>query len=414
MTEGSTSPHKDTVTSGTSVSAPERDAPASAPSSAAEAATGPATPFPPASDPRGSAIADGGSVELSPKTASSGVPPQAAESCVPALTVGTTTPESPPHLSLYGQARAIVLGPTFFYPVNLIGGFLLAIAGTMTGTFQPLHWLDSDLDFRIRWVWPWYATGALLMAIGTACQMQRDRAAQKVATEKDRLIDKNHALEMDAIKSVQTLERIEADKATALLEGAKLWAMAIESYEIIAADLLCDIFNLLKLGNDDRVTLYGHFDKGFVCFARYSVCPELRVKGRPLYPLGQGAIGEAWAKGFFTLRDLPDPKTHADDYFKKQAKFGLQREAFSQDGKGPGIRMLARTYASIRIDEEVQGRVTNNLAVLVFESLEPLRPGLSQQGLTKVLNEKGGDLKRFLKVHEPFQPNPDMAEVRGL
>jgi hypothetical protein len=107
-------------------------------------------------------------------------------------------------------------------------------------------------------------------------------------------------------------------------------------------------------GNGDRVSVYYHHDKQFVMLARWSQNPTFNSPGRGTYPVGQGAIGDAWDASS-VVAELPGSRVRWNQSLEKNHGF--------PPGTAETLKMHSQSIAAQRI-------ATNGDAagVIVFES----------------------------------------------
>lgn len=160
---------------------------------------------------------------------------------------------------------------------------------------------------------------------------------------------------------------VEVRQARRIRRASRLEARA-EAAEIALVDAvweeLEELANHLCLYSDGRVSLFLCYEDHFVLAGRYSANPPFqRTTARPSYPIDQGIIGAAWARGKAADDAMPDPspitaarptKGWLDQQLKRH---GVPEEVAVR------FTMKSRSYAAVRLD-----RPHRRLGVLVLES----------------------------------------------
>jgi hypothetical protein len=108
--------------------------------------------------------------------------------------------------------------------------------------------------------------------------------------------------------------------------------------------------------NNDRASVYFYHDDTFVMLSRWSAHPEYTRPGRRKYPARQGAVGEAWDKGF-AVQSLPIRRATWDAR--------LEREHGFPPGTASTLSMHCPSIAALRIEANHHA-----VGVIVFESTE--------------------------------------------
>lgn len=106
--------------------------------------------------------------------------------------------------------------------------------------------------------------------------------------------------------------------------------------------------------NSDRVSVYYHHNEQFVMLARWSQNPKFNAPGRGTYPVGQGAIGDAWESSSAVV-ELPDTRARWNQRLEKRHGF--------PEGTAAALTMHSRSIAARRIASNV-----DPAGVIVFES----------------------------------------------
>lgn len=113
--------------------------------------------------------------------------------------------------------------------------------------------------------------------------------------------------------------------------------------------------------NSDRVSVYYFHEDRFVMLARYSRHPVYSQPGRPEYPAGQGAIGDAWDRGSIAV-DLPTTRARWEQRLVNHHGYSVAEAA--------ALKMHCVGVAAIRIQVD-----HTSVGVLVFESTQRNRVG---------------------------------------
>jgi hypothetical protein len=111
--------------------------------------------------------------------------------------------------------------------------------------------------------------------------------------------------------------------------------------------------------NTDRASVYYFHEERFVMLSRWSMHPQYTKPGRKEYPIGQGAIGDAW-DGRSIVSTLPATRAGWEQRLESRHGFPV--------GSTGTLTMHCRSIAALRIDVG-----DHAVGVLVFESIEPTR-----------------------------------------
>ena len=133
------------------------------------------------------------------------------------------------------------------------------------------------------------------------------------------------------IKETKTIEKIEKEKTEEIisLRGEKneldikiqnlenqISKININSIEIVDIHLAY-LFEKMKLGNDERISLYKLINEEFYVLGRFSSNPELRKRSRQSYKK-EGLIFKAWQSGnYFKNSGIPIPNTSTRSKFRR-------------------------------------------------------------------------------------------------
>lgn len=106
--------------------------------------------------------------------------------------------------------------------------------------------------------------------------------------------------------------------------------------------------------NSDRVSVYYHHDRQFVMLARWSQNPSFKTPGRGTYPIGQGAIDDAWESSSAVV-ELPETRPRWNQRLEKHHGF--------PKGTAAALTMHSQSIAALRIASN-----GDSVGVIVFES----------------------------------------------
>lgn len=134
-----------------------------------------------------------------------------------------------------------------------------------------------------------------------------------------------------------------------------------ESIPAITASLVIDIFERLKLKEDDRLTLYLFSDNQFRLCSRHSRNPNYKKFRRTSYDTDRGVIGKVWSDGWCFDNAFPDPKDK-----KQYAKYCKKKYNLSPN-EVKELSMQARFYCGIRISDSLN---RTPFAMLIIESMD--------------------------------------------
>ena len=175
------------------------------------------------------------------------------------------------------------------------------------------------------------------------------------------------------------------------------------SYSSVFEDSLQLLLNfVLKLTEDERVSLYKHDGTQFIQIARYSKNPEYCKKGRSVYPEDQGCIAEAWRSGESYLQ-VSDPRSQWDAYLAEHLKKKIGEQTVQH------FTMPSRFYAAFAITEPSNG---HKIAVIVFESvrLDIIR----KDKLKQIMKTEGRRLAGLMELMKHHEPSPSLAKKSGF
>jgi len=160
---------------------------------------------------------------------------------------------------------------------------------------------------------------------------------------------------------------------------------------------LIDLFRMLELGNDERISLYMHIGSSFHKLARYAQSPIYNSDGRPLYPDNQGCIAKAWHEGECAL-SLSDPEKDWEQHKKELSeKFNIPPEVADK------FAMRSRSFVGIRL---MHPGTHQGIAVLIVESTKKPK-ALQLTHVKTILNDsKVDEFSRYLGLFEYWLPDP--------
>ena len=159
---------------------------------------------------------------------------------------------------------------------------------------------------------------------------------------------------------------------------------------ILFRGVLANLAERLKIQNDpeSRVSIYVHNgDAHFIPCGRYSSNPNLKKKGRNIFPDNQGCIGKAWADGWcFDL--FPIEKSKHKQICKEKYDIPDQVHA--------SLNMISRLYAVKRINKTSY----EPLAVIVFESkkVDKFMEGDIKDHLEAIARDYATTISAFLEL----------------
>lgn len=157
-----------------------------------------------------------------------------------------------------------------------------------------------------------------------------------------------------------------------------------ESIESIPNEIIESIFHFLRLGNEDRISLYSFDNDTLYMTGRYSSSTELRASGRLTYPKNQGYIGKVWngvKDDLYVVENLVDPSKASRKYMNYVCRnSNLSEDIISK------LNMKSRSYY-IRLLRKNHKEV----AVFVLESKNDKLPK-SKEEIDYVLNGEFGKL----------------------
>lgn len=175
------------------------------------------------------------------------------------------------------------------------------------------------------------------------------------------------------------------------------------SYKSLLQQQLKLIYDDLKFGHTERISLYRHDGRAFVPLARYAGDPAYKQFGRRLYPDNEGCIGKAYHEGESFVSNLPNVKDDALAYFN------VLRDHYQIPRKtAKSFSMKSRSLAAHRIDDH-HGQI---LAVIVFESLEP-DSVLDREKLQQAMVRESQNLRGFLEQMTQTLPVPLAVREEG-
>lgn len=146
----------------------------------------------------------------------------------------------------------------------------------------------------------------------------------------------------------------------------------------------------LDMKSTDRLSVYSHDDgaESFIMFDRFCPNPIFQKKGaRFYYKDNQGYIAEAWKRGEFFIKNLPDFATHRNDYVKAAKVYNFPITLHTN------IRMKSRLYYARKVTS--LDHIREPLGVLLLESELPER--WSKEDLDLLFER---DLKKFCSAFQ--------------
>ncbi len=220
--------------------------------------------------------------------------------------------------------------------------------------------------------------------VGEVVSITRQPKIKTLQKEKEDLLNKVDTLE-------STLEQKEERR-----EG---------DYYTLIENLLIAVARIIRLSNDDRVSIYTHDEGLFWMLGRYSISPVLKARGRPHYPADQGAIGQAWRDGHAYVGSLPDPQLNEDEYYEElKSTYNIPK------GVAREFSMKSRCIVAFAVYDSKESQ---RKAVIVFESVneEQFIFEEFQEHWEKWLKDM---LSHMIESLESIAPTPEFARKEGF
>ncbi len=172
-------------------------------------------------------------------------------------------------------------------------------------------------------------------------------------------------------------------------------------YQNYAANLAME----LKLSDHERISIYKKEEKNFSLIARYAKNPFHDCSGRPMYPLGEGCIGQALQRGEYYIVGLPDYNRDMSNYIEEQEKYGLSKEVISK------LSMKSRSYAAYAIEKNH----TKRIGIVLIESDTTRNKEYFEGKIEIIKNNHNNMLVNIIETTE-WQPRNKLksAEERGF
>jgi hypothetical protein len=189
------------------------------------------------------------------------------------------------------------------------------------------------------------------------------------------------------------------DSTTKELEKVKKAYNDVFEFELIK------IYQKLKFGNCERISIYKVEGNNCKVVSRHSIRPEFRSYNKDkIYPLNKGFIGKAWEDNSneVFITNLPNYKENPNQYITKCLKLcNIEEDTIKQ------LSMKCRSYYCkvLRNSDE-----TDNIAIIVFESLN--KNGFKKENIDSILNEEDKSLATFIQkiVFEVIKSNTDLSK----
>jgi hypothetical protein len=176
-------------------------------------------------------------------------------------------------------------------------------------------------------------------------------------------------------------------------------------YELCSNTLARISRETFDYGNTERITVYRHRGgNAFQVMGRHSEDPELKRRGRPIYPADQGVLGRAWREKVATA-DLPDPKANPDEYYRVlEDEWGISREV-AED-----FTMQSRSLVACTI---LEPKGIDPVAVVVVEST---KVGiLDKDEVVEAMRDTDGALLyEFFEMMKYLEPDVEYPRERGF
>jgi hypothetical protein len=136
--------------------------------------------------------------------------------------------------------------------------------------------------------------------------------------------------------------------------------------DAIPENMIKHLYKHLKLGNNDRATVYRVKDnEWFIPVGRFSENPLYKKSGRDKYPIDSGFIGKCWAEEEVRVQNLPNFYKNHERYINV-----VKQKCYIEEHTLKSLRMKSRSFYCKRLtfngDEP--------LAVVVIESTDAALP----------------------------------------
>lgn len=193
---------------------------------------------------------------------------------------------------------------------HIYENYLLYLNGLNTLIFAIigiLFELDTNVtEFNINTKsigWLLFVFVIFLTILQIVKQINEAKSIEKLEKEKTDEINNLNAEKKDLDIKIQNLEN-------------QISKININSIEIVDIHLAY-LFEKMKLGNDERISLYKLINEEFYVLGRFSSNPELRKRSRPSYKK-EGLIFKAWQSGnYFKNSGIPIPNTSTRSKFRR-------------------------------------------------------------------------------------------------
>ena len=171
--------------------------------------------------------------------------------------------------------------------------------------------------------------------------------------------------------------------------------------------VLISLYNKLKLGGNERISVYKKKEDKFVIMSRYSINPALEKINRKHYPITDGFIGQALRDEECYVDGLPEFKTNGKEAYYKaiQDRCTIDKETLR------GISMTSRSYYCKALTDPAK---IERRAIIVFESLSPNK--LNKQEILDALILEEHKIVAFVenvKLRIPAT-NTNIAQEKGF
>lgn len=162
--------------------------------------------------------------------------------------------------------------------------------------------------------------------------------------------------------------------------------------------------NNLDFTHNERISVYKVIENQFVMIGRTSESPNLKLAGRPNYPLNEGFIGKGWDEGEFFISDLPDPDArNGTTYYN-----AITNHVTIDKAVVDSLKMKSRTYYVFRMD----GFNNEPKALIVAESKS--ENAFTEQSVQDKLEVVSQPLVMFIEKINPLIKTSDDIENIGL
>lgn len=227
-------------------------------------------------------------------------------------------------------------------------------------------------------------------------QIKEAKSIEKLEKEKTDEINNLKAEKQDLDIKIQKLE-------------SQISKINNNSIEIVDTHLAY-LFEKMKLGSKERISLYKFIDDKFYVLGRFSNNPELRIRGRNSYKK-EGLIFMAWQLGkYFKNSGIPIPNMSTRPKFRKGYYKVLNDIASIDEDTVWNMKMKSRSFYLKALKDS--GNVENT-SIIVIESLND--NGFQSNEIEQILTpEEERKLVTFVEKIDWDFPNINKASEKGF